>query len=125
MDYIFFSLLKGNVAKRIVVSYDIACSWHKNLMTRCLSLPAHVTLTPADRAFENFISPQSDAVGVDHQVHLINQTSSPSHAEVKFDFVIPMFHIAAHGESCQDKFSLNYRPNMGRTDGENIERGWA
>ncbi len=41
------------------------------------------------------------------------------------DYVIPKFHIAAHGSSCQSRFSLNFRPHMGRTDGENIERGWA
>ena len=41
------------------------------------------------------------------------------------EFVIPKFHIGAHGSSCQTKFSLNYRPHMGRTDRENIERGWA
>ncbi|KLO04959.1 hypothetical protein SCHPADRAFT_789776, partial [Schizopora paradoxa] len=42
-----------------------------------------------------------------------------------FEEVIPKFHIAAHGKSCQSIFSLNYRAGMGRTDGENIERGWA
>lgn len=41
------------------------------------------------------------------------------------DFVIPKFHIGAHGATCQSRFSLNFRPYMGRTDGENIERGWA
>ncbi|KAH8111809.1 hypothetical protein DFH11DRAFT_1546400 [Phellopilus nigrolimitatus] len=43
----------------------------------------------------------------------------------RFAFVIPKFHISAHGKSCQSKYSLNYRRDMGRTDGENIERGWA
>ena len=47
----------------------------------------------------------------------------PSRRQV--DFVIPKFHISAHGASCQTKYSLNFRPHMGRTDGENIERGWA
>ena len=41
------------------------------------------------------------------------------------DYVIPKFHIAAHGSKCQSKFSLNFRRFMARTDGENIERGWA
>ena len=43
----------------------------------------------------------------------------------KFTFVIPKFHIIGHGKDCQDKFSLNYLRGMARTDGENIERGWA
>lgn len=41
------------------------------------------------------------------------------------DVVIPKFHIGAHGSSCQTVYSLNFRRFMGRTDGENIERGWA
>ena len=48
-------------------------------------------------------------------------TSPPRQVE----YVIPKFHIAAHGSKCQTRFSLNYRRYMGRTDGENIERGWA
>ena len=40
-------------------------------------------------------------------------------------YVIPKFHIAAHGLSCQSRYSLNFLRYMGRTDGENIERGWA
>ncbi|KLO05066.1 hypothetical protein SCHPADRAFT_794115, partial [Schizopora paradoxa] len=52
--------------------------------------------------------------------------------DVRFDtakniveFVIPKFHIAAHGKQCQSRYSLNFRRLNGRTDGENIERGWA
>ena len=104
MDYIFWSLLKGNVAKHVVVSYDIACSWHKNLMSWRKSLPLHL--------FEQ----QNPAF-----------PATPLHSvdTILFNFVIPKFHISAHGEDCQDKFSLNYRTNMACTDGENIERGWA
>jgi Kyakuja-Dileera-Zisupton transposase len=40
-------------------------------------------------------------------------------------FVIPKFHIYAHGLSCQTNFSLNFLPSVGRTDGENPERWWA
>ncbi len=42
-----------------------------------------------------------------------------------FEEVIPKFHIAAHGKICQSIYSLNFQTGMGRTDGENIERGWA
>lgn len=42
-----------------------------------------------------------------------------------FTFVIPKFHITAHGPKCQSIYSLNLRQFMARTDGENIERGWA
>lgn len=49
----------------------------------------------------------------------------PNFTDRRVEFVIPKFHITAHGTSCQTQYSLNYRPYMGRTDGENIERGWA
>lgn len=44
---------------------------------------------------------------------------------VRLRFAIPKFHIPAHGKLCQSRFSLNYLRYVGRTDGENIERGWA
>ena len=37
-------------------------------------------------------------------------------------FVIPKFHILAHGVSCQTNFLLNYQQHMARTDGEDPER---
>lgn len=40
-------------------------------------------------------------------------------------FFVPKFHLAAHGDKCQGPFSLNWRNNVGRTDGEGIERGWS
>ena len=40
-------------------------------------------------------------------------------------FVIPKFHIYAHGLSCQTLFSLNFLPFMARTNGEEPERWWA
>lgn len=39
MDYLFFSSLRDSKVKRLVVSYDIACQWHKNLWTRMMELP--------------------------------------------------------------------------------------
>ena len=53
----------------------------------------------------------------------------PTHLQFDFEFfltyVIPKFHIAAHGSSCQCVFSLNFLRYMARFDGENLERGWA
>jgi hypothetical protein len=40
-------------------------------------------------------------------------------------FVIPKFHIYAHGLSCQSVFSLNFQRHMGETNGEDPERWWA
>ncbi|KZT31244.1 hypothetical protein SISSUDRAFT_1067932 [Sistotremastrum suecicum HHB10207 ss-3] len=45
--------------------------------------------------------------------------------DIRFYFFIPKFHILAHGEECQSKYSLNRRPFTARFDGEIIERHWA
>ncbi|KAH8105040.1 hypothetical protein DFH11DRAFT_1518992 [Phellopilus nigrolimitatus] len=92
MDYVFFSAIGGSDPKRLVVSYDIACQWSRNISTRLLSLPSDIQFD---------LEP------------------------VKVEYVIPKFHARAHGLSCQSTFSLNFRRYMARTDGENIERGWA
>ncbi|KAK7025934.1 hypothetical protein VNI00_015849 [Paramarasmius palmivorus] len=42
-----------------------------------------------------------------------------------FQFVIPKLHIYGHTTDCQLKYSLNYAPGVGRTDGEGVERNWA
>ncbi|KLO04935.1 hypothetical protein SCHPADRAFT_840007, partial [Schizopora paradoxa] len=92
MDYIFASASRCAKGSRMVVSYDIACQWHRNFPSRCETFPDDIAFDPL-------------------LVDLV--------------YVIPKFHIHAHGSNCQSKFSLNYRRHMGRTDGENIERGWA
>lgn len=40
-------------------------------------------------------------------------------------FLVPKFHLPAHVEKCQTRYSFNYTPGVGRTDGEAPERGWA
>ncbi|KAG2750180.1 hypothetical protein P692DRAFT_20874680 [Suillus brevipes Sb2] len=40
-------------------------------------------------------------------------------------FFVPKFHLNAHVQSCQTAFSFNFGKNVGRTDGEAPERGWA
>jgi hypothetical protein len=40
-------------------------------------------------------------------------------------FAIPKFHLPAHKEDCRYFYSFNYLKNVGRTDGEAIERFWS
>ncbi|KAF9472585.1 hypothetical protein BDN70DRAFT_909114 [Pholiota conissans] len=42
-----------------------------------------------------------------------------------FRFLIPKFHLPAHTRPCQTSYSFNFNKNVGRTDGEGVERGWA
>ncbi|KAH8106480.1 hypothetical protein DFH11DRAFT_1549960 [Phellopilus nigrolimitatus] len=96
MDFIFWSAVKGHGVPRMVISYDIACQWNRNHFARIAGLPSGL----------QFHNPSSDDAPI-------------------FEYVIPKFHIRAHGQSCQSRYSLNFRPLMARTDGENIERGWS
>ncbi|KAJ8487283.1 hypothetical protein ONZ45_g14392 [Pleurotus djamor] len=43
----------------------------------------------------------------------------------KIRFAIPKLHIHSHTKYCQQTYSLNYLPGVGRTDGEGIEQPWA
>ncbi|KAJ6452843.1 hypothetical protein C8R45DRAFT_1112863 [Mycena sanguinolenta] len=42
-----------------------------------------------------------------------------------FTFLVPKFHLPAHIESCNLKFSFHLTRDVGQTDGEAPERGWA
>lgn len=90
MDYIFISSLAQNAPQCVIVSYDIACQWSKNLHTRVDTYPPHLTLD-------------------NHRLC----------------FLVPKWHLAAHRVECRTRFSFNFTPWVGRTDGEAPERGWA
>jgi hypothetical protein len=91
MDYLFFSSLKRTDVRQVVISYDIACQWHKHLWSRMQSYPS--------------------------ELHVAS--------DVDFTFMVPKFHLPAHIEKCQTRFSFNLERGMGRTDGEAPERSWA
>lgn len=46
-------------------------------------------------------------------------------AEKNVRFFVPKFHLKAHVQHCQTRFSFNFTRWVGRTDGEAPERGWA
>lgn len=43
----------------------------------------------------------------------------------KVMFLVPKFHLSAHIPPCKIKHSFNFTKNVGRTEGEAPERGWA
>ncbi|KAJ8701131.1 hypothetical protein PTI98_002092 [Pleurotus ostreatus] len=45
--------------------------------------------------------------------------------ELSIRYLVPKFHLYAHRDDCQIKYSFNLTPKVGRTDGESPERGWA
>ncbi|KZT35076.1 hypothetical protein SISSUDRAFT_991001, partial [Sistotremastrum suecicum HHB10207 ss-3] len=92
MDYIFLSSIVNAAVGTILISYDIACQWSKNLTNR--------------------VKDFADTFAAHFFLFILI-------------FVIPKFHLPAHGNKCQAPYSLNYREGCGRLDGEGIERGWA
>ncbi|KAJ7790478.1 hypothetical protein B0H14DRAFT_2396421, partial [Mycena olivaceomarginata] len=42
-----------------------------------------------------------------------------------FVFLVPKFHLPAHIEACNLKFSFNLTRDVGQTDGDAPERGWC
>ncbi|KAJ7058293.1 hypothetical protein C8F01DRAFT_1305830 [Mycena amicta] len=67
------------------------------------------------------------------QIHLRSRVLSildksnipPSLDDFHIQFVLPVWHAAAHEISCQMANSPSYAEGVGRTDGEGIERTWA
>ena len=56
--------------------------------------------------------------------------SFPSHLRIDLPtnsvrYVIPKYHFNGHREDDHNRFSLNFMKGVGRTDGEEVERGWA
>ncbi len=92
MDFIVLSTLRDATIEEILFSYDIACQWHKRLLTRMSKFPQDMHLNT-------------------DKTHL--------------RFVVPKFHLPAHGLACQSRYSLNFLPNVGRTYREGVEQEWS
>jgi hypothetical protein len=45
--------------------------------------------------------------------------------DMRVRYMVPKFHLPAHVSRCRTRYSFNYSKNVGRTDGEAPERGWA
>jgi len=96
IDYAFCRSLRGNTLKHLIASYDIACQWGVNFRKRMSS-----------RLYPNWMV---EDTGLDDK---------------DIRFLVPKFHLPAHVLSCQTNFSFNFHSNVGRTDGEAVERAWS
>jgi hypothetical protein len=38
---------------------------------------------------------------------------------------LPVWHAASHNETCQNDNSLSFKPGVGKSDGEGVERVWS
>jgi hypothetical protein len=57
MDYLFFSGLQHSRPPSLVISYDIACQWHRNLWKRMDTYPYSLQLDPGEHKF-TFVVPK-------------------------------------------------------------------
>ncbi|KAK0496159.1 hypothetical protein EDD18DRAFT_1075053, partial [Armillaria luteobubalina] len=49
----------------------------------------------------------------------------PQQSEQNILYLVPKFHLPAHVLLCRNNFSFNFSAQVGQTDGEAPERGWA
>jgi hypothetical protein len=45
--------------------------------------------------------------------------------DTQLEIGIPSWHVNGHGSYCQNNYSLNYLPSVGRTCGEDVEISWS
>jgi len=57
MDYLFFTGVRGTGVTSLVISYNIACQWHKNLWTRMETYPEPMHLD-LDNCHTTFVVPK-------------------------------------------------------------------
>jgi hypothetical protein len=44
--------------------------------------------------------------------------------DVKLQCALPVWHTGSHNDDCQNENSLSFKPGVGKSDGEGIERTW-
>ncbi|KAJ7712961.1 hypothetical protein DFH07DRAFT_974842 [Mycena maculata] len=45
--------------------------------------------------------------------------------KIKLQCTLPVWHAGSHDEDCQNTFSLSFKPGVGKSDGEGVERTWS
>ncbi|KIO17891.1 hypothetical protein M407DRAFT_84521 [Tulasnella calospora MUT 4182] len=78
-----------------VITYDIACKYGVNFMSRCCNKDCSFVLIPTD----------------DGDINIV--------------FCVNKFHQESHDDDCAAKNALDYTKFVGRTCGEGVETIWA
>ncbi|KAJ7832602.1 hypothetical protein B0H13DRAFT_1914961 [Mycena leptocephala] len=45
--------------------------------------------------------------------------------DIKLQYALPVWHAGSHNEDCRDANSLSFKPGVGKSDGEGVERTWS
>lgn len=101
MDYAFCGALSNLRAPTVLVTYDIACQWHKKLKLRLEKIPETRNIYAGGMAMLELI---------------LND---------KAVFCVPKFHLYAHKLLCQISYALGWTVGTGASDGEGPERCWS
>ena len=101
MDIVFLQVLQqafSNQVPRAVVTYDISCSYHKNLKRRATDNPA----CPLESRFLNKLQ-----------------------SEKECPFRVNSFHQYSHKGDCAKKYGIVNTAAVGRVSGEEVETSWS
>ncbi|KZV64562.1 hypothetical protein PENSPDRAFT_563932, partial [Peniophora sp. CONT] len=101
VDYAFCSAMKHSRAPSVMVTYDIACQWHKKLKDRLEKIPEQ----------------REVYTGAMAMVELIVKDQTV--------FCVPKFHLYAHRVLCQVSYAIGWTIGTGALDGEGPERCWS
>ena len=62
---------------------------------------------------------------IHHLKRISNNHPDLNVENLQLSYLVPKFHLPAHGSLCQTDYSFNYAKGVGRTHGETVEHGWA
>jgi hypothetical protein len=85
--------------RRLVISYDIACKYSVNFLSR--------------------ISNRNPRLLSDEEIR------SLQNERLKIDWTVNTYHLGFHVPECADIYSLRYTESVGRTCGEIVESNWS
>ncbi|KAG6835455.1 hypothetical protein H0H93_001323 [Arthromyces matolae] len=118
MDYFFLSGLAYNPRLRIPPAFELTCPALLPIKPPAAVLPKRIV------ACYDIVCQWAKLLFNRVLVYPPNMLSAKD-TRPDFTFLVPKFHLNAHQSECKVNFSLNFTPNVGRTDGEAPERGWA
>ncbi|VDC00092.1 unnamed protein product [Peniophora sp. CBMAI 1063] len=101
IDYVFCGAMRHSRAPTVLVTYDIACQWHKKLRERLEKIPKEREIYAGAMVMLDVI------------------------LKDKALFCVPKFHLYAHKMLCQISYAIGWSVGTGALDGEGPERCWS
>jgi hypothetical protein len=113
-----FGLVSSMISESIANEYARYCNMDY-LFYKTLSTSALLSyIVSYDIACQWSLNLRERILGLDSTFFLFD-----GHRDIRF--LVPKFHLPAHIAACWTKYSFNFTPGVGRTDGEAPERTWS